>query len=103
MKAMQLLRSRKGTEAEELLQQAIQNCEDDPEPAYNLSIALAEVLIFQVCNFPDPCCKQKPSGTAILKICIKTLQFSTAQPQTFISLKSQKTTLWIATTCSRCL
>jgi Flp pilus assembly protein TadD len=54
MEAMQLLRSGKGTEAVEKLQKAIKNCENDPEPEYNLSIALAEILIFQVCSFHAP-------------------------------------------------
>jgi hypothetical protein len=54
MEAMQLLRSGKGTEVVEKLQKAIKNCENDPEPEYNLSIALAEILIFQVCSFHAP-------------------------------------------------
>jgi hypothetical protein len=52
--AMRLLKSGKGDEAEELLQKAIEKCEGDPEPAYNLTIALAEILICKVCNFPEP-------------------------------------------------
>ena len=51
---MRLLKSGKGDEAEELLQKAIEKCEGDPEPAYNLTIALAEILICKVCNFPEP-------------------------------------------------
>ncbi|XP_041022951.1 uncharacterized protein LOC121264003 [Juglans microcarpa x Juglans regia] len=45
MKALLLLRSGKGDEAEEILKKALKVCKNDPEPAYNLEIALAEILI----------------------------------------------------------
>lgn len=66
MEAMRLWKS--AEEAKKVIQEALQNCKNDAELEYHLSLALAEIYIFQVCNFPDPCCKQKPSDTTTLNI-----------------------------------
>lgn len=52
MEALWLLKSGKDDEAEERLRTEIKSCENDRDTSYNLGIALAEILICRVCNFP---------------------------------------------------
>lgn len=51
MEAVRLMKAGMRKEAETQLRKAYERVKNDPEPAYNVEMALVEILIAQVINF----------------------------------------------------